>query len=92
MKIFNAGISIKAVMFACNNCGAAWSATDTWNPKTSNESYFNWKDKQPKDAVFYSRSKTGKTFRCECPNCHEMASTPAALHDAYTRYISGLEL
>lgn len=92
MKIFNAGISLKAVMFACNNCGAAWSATEGWNPKRDGHNYFGWKDRQPDDAVFYSRSKSGKTFRCECPNCHELASTPAALHDAYTRYISGLEM
>jgi len=91
MKIFNQGMNVQAVMFACNNCGAVWAATDTWNPKTSGESYFAWKDKQVPGAVFFSRSKSGKTFSCECPNCHEMARTPAALHNAYMNYVRELD-
>lgn len=83
MKIFKAGMNINAVMFACNNCGAVWAATEGWNPKTSDDSYFSWVDKQVKGSVFFSRSKSGKTFTCECPNCSELARTPAALHNAY---------
>ena len=90
MKIFNKGMNVQAVMFACNNCGAVWAATDTWNPKTSGETYFAWKDRQERDAVFFSRSKSGKTFTCECPNCREMARTPAALHNAYMNYVKEL--
>lgn len=90
MKIFNKGMNVEAVMFACNNCGAVWAATDTWNPKTCGETYFAWKDRQGPGAVFYSRSKSGKTFSCECPNCHEMARTSAALHNAYLNYLKEL--
>ena len=90
MKIFNKGMNIQAVMFACNNCGAVWAATDTWNPKISKQTYFTWKDSQEPDAVFFSRSKSGKTFTCECPNCRQMAKTPAALHNAYMNYVKEL--
>lgn len=90
MKIFNKGMNIKAVMFACNNCGAVWAATETWDPKTSKETYFAWKDKQDPKAVFFSRSNTGKTFSCECPNCRKWAQTPAALHNAYMNYVKEL--
>jgi hypothetical protein len=40
--------------------------------------------------VFFSRSKSGKTFTCECPNCRQMAKTPAALHNAYMNYVKEL--
>lgn len=90
MKIFNKGMNIQEVMFACNNCGAVWSATKGWEPGVNHESYFQWKDKQPEQAVYYNRSNTGKTFRCECPNCHQMTQTPAALHNAYMNYVKEL--
>lgn len=90
MKIFNAGIKMDLVMFACGQCGAVWASPKEWEMPSMDGHYSKWAEQQTSGTIFYRRSKTGKTFICKCPNCGQDARTPAALHNAYMNYLKEL--